>query len=96
MQEFLFYYEKSPPGHLRDKENPLLEERIRKNWDPLVKQTYSVWVDGPRGRQKWHLSKHSQSHRSCGLCTVTYSRYRRIPSPQLHISRRRLWIVCRR
>ncbi|KAL5507561.1 hypothetical protein ACEPAH_7017 [Sanghuangporus vaninii] len=54
--EFLFYYEKSPPGHLRDKENPLLDERVRKHWDPLVKQTYSVWVDGPRGRRKWHLT----------------------------------------
>ncbi|EJD02639.1 uncharacterized protein FOMMEDRAFT_86091 [Fomitiporia mediterranea MF3/22] len=54
--EFLFYYEKSPPGHLRDKENPYLEERMRKHWDPLVKQTYSVWVDSPRGRRKWHLT----------------------------------------
>ena len=23
----------------------------------MVKQTYSVWVDGPRGRRKWHLSE---------------------------------------
>lgn len=58
-KEFLFYYEKSPPGQLRDKENPLLEERMRKTWDPLVKQTYSVWVEGPRGRRKWHLSRSS-------------------------------------
>lgn len=56
-QEFLFYYEKCPPGHIRDKENPLLDDRLRKQWDPLVKQTYSVWVDGPKGRRKWHLSK---------------------------------------
>ncbi|THH05960.1 hypothetical protein EW145_g4418 [Phellinidium pouzarii] len=34
----------------------MLEERIRKHWDPLVKQTYSVWVEGPRGRRKWHLT----------------------------------------
>lgn len=32
---------------------------MRKAWDPLVKQTYSVWVDGPRGRRKWHLSRSS-------------------------------------
>ncbi|PAV18444.1 hypothetical protein PNOK_0528600 [Pyrrhoderma noxium] len=54
--EFLFYYEKSPPGHLRDKENPLIEERVRKQWDPLVKQTYSVFVNAPSGRRKWHLT----------------------------------------
>ena len=28
-----------------------------RDWDPLVKQTYSVWVETDRGRRKWHLSK---------------------------------------
>jgi hypothetical protein len=56
LQEFLFYYEKSPPTHLREKDIPSLDEIRRKHWDPLVKQTYSVWVEGPRGRRKWHLS----------------------------------------
>lgn len=28
-----------------------------RDWDPLVKQTYSVWVDTDKGRRKWHLSK---------------------------------------
>ena len=35
----------------------MLDVMQRKQWDPLVKQTYSVWVDGPKGRRKWHLSK---------------------------------------
>ncbi|KLO11748.1 hypothetical protein SCHPADRAFT_854918 [Schizopora paradoxa] len=54
--EFLFYYEKSPPTHVREKENPMHVDPRRKEWDPLVKQTYSVWVDSPRGRRKWHLT----------------------------------------
>jgi hypothetical protein len=28
-----------------------------RDWDPLVKQTYSVWVDTEKGRRKWHLSE---------------------------------------
>jgi hypothetical protein len=28
-----------------------------RDWDPLVKQTYSVWVETDKGRRKWHLSK---------------------------------------
>ncbi|KAF9236366.1 Gti1/Pac2 family-domain-containing protein [Melanogaster broomeanus] len=53
--EFLFYYEKyTPPadaGHSgsSDKQPP-------RDWDPLVKQTYSVWVDTEKGRRKWHLT----------------------------------------
>ncbi|KAH7872844.1 uncharacterized protein C8R40DRAFT_1162032 [Lentinula edodes] len=26
------------------------------DWDPLVKQTYSVWIDTEKGRRKWHLT----------------------------------------
>ncbi|KAH7889092.1 Gti1/Pac2 family-domain-containing protein [Phlebopus sp. FC_14] len=53
--EFLFYYEKyTPPpdaGHSSssDKQPP-------RDWDPLVKQTYSVWVETEKGRRKWHLT----------------------------------------
>jgi len=27
-----------------------------RDWDPLIKQTYSAWVGTDRGRRKWHLS----------------------------------------
>jgi hypothetical protein len=27
------------------------------DWDQLIKQTYSVWVETDNGRRKWHLSK---------------------------------------
>jgi len=27
-----------------------------RDWDPLIKQTYSAWVETDRGRRKWHLS----------------------------------------
>ena len=27
-----------------------------RDWDPLIKQTYSAWVETGRGRRKWHLS----------------------------------------
>ncbi|KAF8550853.1 hypothetical protein OG21DRAFT_1468166 [Imleria badia] len=53
--EFLFYYEKyTPPADAShsgtsDKQPP-------RDWDPLVKQTYSVWVETEKGRRKWHLT----------------------------------------
>ncbi|KAI6001637.1 Gti1/Pac2 family-domain-containing protein [Pisolithus orientalis] len=53
--EFLFYYEKyTPPTEAggsgaSDKQPP-------RDWDPLVKQTYSVWVETEKGRRKWHLT----------------------------------------
>lgn len=33
-----------------------------RDWDPLVKQTYSVWVQTENGRRKWHLSTHISLH----------------------------------
>ena len=34
-----------------------VEESANGNgWDPMIKQTYSVWVEGRGGRRKWHLS----------------------------------------
>lgn len=35
-----------------------VEVKPPRDWDPLVKQTYSVWVETEKGRRKWHLSKH--------------------------------------
>ncbi|KIK40000.1 hypothetical protein CY34DRAFT_807665 [Suillus luteus UH-Slu-Lm8-n1] len=53
--EFLFYYEKyTPPadaGHSASS-----EKQPPRDWDPLVKQTYSVWVETDKGRRKWHLT----------------------------------------
>ena len=34
-----------------------MEVKPPRDWDPLVKQTYSVWVETEKGRRKWHLSK---------------------------------------
>ncbi|THU96746.1 hypothetical protein K435DRAFT_797079 [Dendrothele bispora CBS 962.96] len=52
--EFLFYYEKYTP-----QEQDSSSERSDKppaDWDPLVKQTYSVWTETDKGRRKWHLT----------------------------------------
>ncbi|KAF9452775.1 hypothetical protein P691DRAFT_794164 [Macrolepiota fuliginosa MF-IS2] len=48
--EFLFYYEKYSPSP--DCANP----HPPRDWDPLVKQTYSVWVETDKGKRKWHLT----------------------------------------
>ncbi|KAI0798490.1 Gti1/Pac2 family-domain-containing protein [Irpex lacteus] len=47
-KDFLLYQEKLP--EVRD---PHL--RAAMHYNRLVKQTYSVWVDRPDGRRKWHL-----------------------------------------
>ncbi|KAJ3509028.1 hypothetical protein NLJ89_g5440 [Agrocybe chaxingu] len=36
--------------------NTSAERQPPRDWDPLVKQTYSVWVDTEKGRRKWHLT----------------------------------------
>ncbi|KAG9309226.1 Gti1/Pac2 family-domain-containing protein [Chiua virens] len=52
--EFLFYYEKyTPPA---DAGHSGASDKQPRDWDPLVKQTYSVWVDTEKGRRKWHLT----------------------------------------
>ncbi|KAF5380229.1 hypothetical protein D9757_008226 [Collybiopsis confluens] len=69
--EFLFYYEKySPPEssyglphfiselmayHVQHSGSDKAQTAPR-DWDPLVKQTYSVWVETDKGRRKWHLT----------------------------------------
>ncbi|TFY73517.1 hypothetical protein EWM64_g10495 [Hericium alpestre] len=59
--EFLFYYEKWEPPKNRTS-NPQTnaasdsDEHPPRDWDPLVKQTYSVWLLSDSGRRKWHLT----------------------------------------
>ncbi|KAJ6507251.1 Gti1/Pac2 family-domain-containing protein [Mycena vitilis] len=47
--EFLFYYEKWVPDPNTGGTQPA-------DWQQLIKQTYSVWVETERGRRKWHLT----------------------------------------
>ncbi|KAH9485085.1 cAMP-independent regulatory protein pac2 [Psilocybe cubensis] len=54
--EFLFYYEKySPPAEANQIGNAS-DRMPPRDWDPLVKQTYSVWVETEKGKRKWHLT----------------------------------------
>ncbi|KAG5653523.1 hypothetical protein H0H81_012597 [Sphagnurus paluster] len=55
--EFLFYYEREPAPRPHD-------------WDQLVKQTYSVWVDTEKGRRKWHLTAYFTDRTVNDLRTV--------------------------
>ncbi|KAF8835341.1 hypothetical protein BDN67DRAFT_959250 [Paxillus ammoniavirescens] len=53
--EFLFYYEKyTPPADASHSSSS--DKQPPRDWDPLVKQTYSVWVETEKGRRKWHLT----------------------------------------
>ncbi|KAJ8077974.1 hypothetical protein AAF712_005595 [Marasmius tenuissimus] len=52
--EFLFYYEKYSPD--TQSSNSGEKQQPPRDWDPLVKQTYSVWVDTEKGKRKWHLT----------------------------------------
>ncbi|KAJ7282724.1 Gti1/Pac2 family-domain-containing protein [Mycena rebaudengoi] len=61
--EFLFYYEKYVPPDPNSTDRGVLPYSPMNNstsepadWDQLVKQTYSVWVDTDKGRRKWHLT----------------------------------------
>lgn len=51
--EFLFYYEKYCPA---PDIGGATEKQQSGDWDPLVKQTYSVWIETDNGRRKWHLT----------------------------------------
>ncbi|GLB37788.1 putative gti1/Pac2 family protein [Lyophyllum shimeji] len=55
--EFLFYYEREPTPRPHD-------------WDQLVKQTYSVWVDTEKGRRKWHLTAYFTDKTVNDLSTI--------------------------
>ncbi|KIM45336.1 hypothetical protein M413DRAFT_442013 [Hebeloma cylindrosporum] len=54
--EFLFYYEKYSPPPDAMQPGISAERQPPRDWDPLVKQTYSVWVQTDKGRRKWHLT----------------------------------------
>ncbi|TFK44295.1 Gti1/Pac2 family-domain-containing protein, partial [Crucibulum laeve] len=54
--EFLFYYEKYSPPSDGSQVGTGSERHPPRDWDPLVKQTYSVWVETEKGRRKWHLT----------------------------------------
>ncbi|KAF8893452.1 Gti1/Pac2 family-domain-containing protein [Infundibulicybe gibba] len=54
--EFLFYYEKYSPPTESGHQGTATAKHPPRDWDPLVKQTYSVWVETEKGRRKWHLT----------------------------------------
>ncbi|KAJ7091972.1 hypothetical protein B0H15DRAFT_182595 [Mycena belliarum] len=66
--EFLFYYEKFVPDPNQQRGGSAIEQPD--DWKPLVKQTYSVWVDTERGRKKWHLTAYFTQLTVDGLDTV--------------------------
>ncbi|KAF5380364.1 hypothetical protein D9615_004733 [Tricholomella constricta] len=77
--EFLFYYERysSPSSNRRWEPTPRPHD-----WDQLVKQTYSVWVDTEKGRRKWHLTAYFTDRTVNDLRTVDdIPRVRDLASP---------------
>ncbi|KAL0576345.1 hypothetical protein V5O48_005643 [Marasmius crinis-equi] len=56
LKEFLFYYEKYSPDPGQSSNNSGEKQHPPRDWDPLVKQTYSVWVETEKGKRKWHLT----------------------------------------
>ncbi|KAH7889093.1 Gti1/Pac2 family-domain-containing protein [Phlebopus sp. FC_14] len=78
--EFLFYQEKEPvdgdPNSDSDTtmastSRPQHDVRHRSARSSLVKQTYSVFVDTPRGRRKWHLIAYFTSDTVDHLRTIS-------------------------
>ncbi|KAG6868770.1 hypothetical protein C0993_011039 [Termitomyces sp. T159_Od127] len=55
--EFLFYYQIKPHDAPND-------------WDQLIKQTYSVWVNKKDGRKKWHLTAYFSERTINDLGTI--------------------------
>ncbi|KAI0066018.1 hypothetical protein BV25DRAFT_1768125, partial [Artomyces pyxidatus] len=56
-EEFLFYYEKWEPPKSRNGEASSSSTECPRDWDPLVKQTYSVYLqDNSPHKRKWHLT----------------------------------------
>ncbi|KAH9176796.1 hypothetical protein EDB89DRAFT_103028 [Lactarius sanguifluus] len=54
--EFLFYYEKWEPPKSKNSERASDTQPAR-DWDPFVKQTYSVYLSENEGsKRKWHLT----------------------------------------
>ncbi|KAG5722242.1 hypothetical protein E4T56_gene3894, partial [Termitomyces sp. T112] len=55
--EFLFYYQIKPHDAPAD-------------WDQLIKQTYSVWVNKKDGKRKWHLTAYFSERTVSDLATI--------------------------
>ncbi|RDB25457.1 cAMP-independent regulatory protein pac2 [Hypsizygus marmoreus] len=57
--EFLFYHEKeaTPTGEHASDSDAMSPQHTKRgiHRDNLIKQTYSVFIETPRGRRKWHL-----------------------------------------
>ncbi|KAI0690440.1 Gti1/Pac2 family-domain-containing protein, partial [Cytidiella melzeri] len=62
-KDFLLYQEKLP--EVRDP-----NVRAAMHYNRLVKQTYSVFVDRPDGRRKWHLVAYSSPETGHAMATV--------------------------
>ncbi|KAL0956834.1 hypothetical protein HGRIS_002945 [Hohenbuehelia grisea] len=71
--EFLFYYEKFAPS--QDMSHNTADKVPPRDWDPLVKQTYSVWVETPKGRRKWHLSTFDTNGFLCCALSIPIAAY---------------------
>ncbi|TRM70213.1 Gti1/Pac2 family-domain-containing protein [Schizophyllum amplum] len=67
--EFLFYYEKYVPPV--DITRPASDKQPPRDWDPLVKQTYSVFRVSPDlGTRKWHITAYFTQNTVDRLNTV--------------------------
>ncbi|KAI0645850.1 Gti1/Pac2 family-domain-containing protein [Trametes meyenii] len=62
--EFLYYQEKLPEFEADEELSALI------NGSRLIKQTYSVFVDTPTGRRKWHLVAYFTGQTLEGLLTI--------------------------
>jgi hypothetical protein len=92
--EFLFYHEKdaaptediaSDSDSSQSHAGPSHSRGLLR--DNLIKQTYSVFVDTPRGRRKWHLSKAFSSIRqlaNMSLQGLIFALSSRLFHPRLH------------
>ncbi|KAF8070791.1 hypothetical protein FPV67DRAFT_1043351 [Lyophyllum atratum] len=65
--EFLFYYERYTRCSSSHPGEPIPRPH---DWDQLVKQTYSVWVDTEKGRRKWHLTAYFTDKTVNDLSTI--------------------------
>ncbi|KAJ7282700.1 Gti1/Pac2 family-domain-containing protein [Mycena rebaudengoi] len=61
---FLFYHEK-PPSHYVFPQGIYPSHRQHASQELLIKQTYTAFVDTPRGQRKWHLSKSPLTRLRC-------------------------------
>ncbi|KAJ7140146.1 Gti1/Pac2 family-domain-containing protein [Mycena filopes] len=76
--EFLFYYQRWGPDPNQPRVSSPEVTEPPPGWVPLIKQTYSVWVQTERGRRKWHLTAYLTQATVGHLGTVDYSAYDRL------------------